>query len=101
MEQKKSVLRVSDEIPWSVKIIHAKEYPARMLRALSRRRAGQELTDLEKVRLDAWLEKLESDHSVIGYDPNSVFGFYYIEKDDLVDGKDGIPIRRAPINIKD
>lgn len=91
--------RYSDEIPWRVKIEHVKEYPARMLRLLGRRRAGLPLNDTENIRLDAWLDKLERDHAVIGYAPDSVYGFYYIEKDDKTDGKDGIPIRRKTITV--
>lgn len=95
----KPTARYSQEIPWRVKVEHIKEYPARMLRILGKRRAGGELTDLENQRLDAWLKKLEDDHAVVGYDPNSTFGFYYIEKDDRTDGADGIPIRRQQIEV--
>lgn len=95
----KPTARYREEIPWRVKVEHIKEYPARMLRILGKRRAGAELTDIENVRLDAWLKKLNDDHAVIGYDPNSTFGFYYIEKDDETDGLDGIPIRRQQISV--
>lgn len=97
----KPVSRYTDEIPWRVKVEHIKEYPARMLRTLGRRRAGLPLTELENTRLDAWLAKLERDHAVIGYAPDSIYGFYYIEKDDKTDGLDGIPIRRQTIKVTD
>lgn len=97
----KTVSRYSEEIPWRVKIEHIKEYPARMLRTLGRRRAGLPLSDVENTRLDAWLEKMERDHAVVGYDPESAFGFYYIEKDDERDGLDGIPIRRQTITVNE
>ena len=95
----KPTARYRDEIPWRVKVEHIKEYPARMLRILGKRRAGGELSDLENKRLDAWLKKLNDDHAVIGYDPDSTFGFYYIEKNDETDGVDGIPIRRLQISV--
>ena len=84
-----------------MKIEHIKEYPARMLRLLGRRRAGLSLTATENERLDTWLKKLEDDHAVIGYAPNSKFGFYYIEKNDDTDGANGIPIRYETINVKE
>lgn len=91
--------RYREELPWRVNLEHIREYPARMLRLLGRKRSGQQLTDVESRRLDAWLHQLADDHAVVGYDPNSKFGFYYIEKDDAVDG-DEIPIRVQPITVK-
>ena len=70
-----------------------------MLRLLGRRRAGLALTGVEEERLSAWLVKLDNDHAVVGYAPDSKFGFYLIEKDDEHDGLDGIPIRRQPITL--
>ena len=93
--------RPDDVIPWGVRPDHAKEYPARMLRLLKRRREGVPLTRSEDERLDGWLSKLDRDHAVIGYNPSSVFGFYYIEKNDDTDGADGVPIRRAIITLDD
>lgn len=87
-------------LPWRVKIEHIREYPARMLRVLGRRRANLPLSPAESRRLDAWLKQLDADHAVVGYDPESKFGFYYIEKDDAVDGLDGIPIRRQTISVQ-
>lgn len=91
--------RYREELPWRVKMEHIAEYPARMLRLLGRRRSGGELSEDENKRLDSWLSQLEAEHAVVGYDPNSKFGFYYIEKDDKTDGKDGIPIRVQTITI--
>lgn len=90
-----------DVMPWRVRVEHVKEYPARMLRILGKRRSGGMLTDIENQRLDAWLKKLDDDHAVIGYDPNSTFGFYYIEKDDQTDGANGVPIRISQFNTYD
>lgn len=93
--------RYRDELPWRVKVEHIKEYPARMLRLLGRRRSGAVLTDSESKRLDSWLTMLERDHAVVAYSPDSRYGFYYIEKDDQIDGKDGIPIRVQTVTVKE
>jgi hypothetical protein len=100
-EQASYMTRYTDEIPWRVKVIHIKEYPARMLRLLGKRRSGQTLSETEGQRLDSWLKKLDEDNAVIGYDPDSTFGFYYIDKDDETDGLDGIPIRRQTFSDLD
>lgn len=92
--------RYHEEIPWRVKVEHIREYPARMLRLLGRRRSGQTLTENESKRLDSWLQMLEDDHAVVAYDPNSRFGFYYIEKNDRTDGLNGIPIRLQTVVVK-
>lgn len=91
--------RYSDELPWRVKTQHQKEYPARMLRLVGRRRAGLDLDDEENQRLDSWLSRLEADRAVVGYDLDSTFGFYYIDKDDPRDGHEGIPIRRQTVRV--
>lgn len=91
--------RYREEIPWRVKVPHIREYPARMLRLLGRRRSGQELNEQEAARLDSWLAMLEADNAVVGYDPHSEFGFYYIEKNPLVDGLNGVPIHIQSISI--
>lgn len=91
--------RHTETIPWRVSVKHTREYPARMLRLLGRRRLGLEINDDETQRLDGWLAKLDGDHAVVGYDPDSEFGFYYIEKDDKLDGLDGIPIRRQTVSV--
>jgi hypothetical protein len=91
--------RYREELPWRVKMEHIAEYPARMLRLLGRRRAGGEMTEDENKRLDSWLAQLEAEHAVVAYDASSRFGFYYIEKDDSIDGKDGIPIRIKMVHI--
>ena len=91
--------RYREELPWRVKVNHIQEYPARMLRLLGRRRSGHTLTDTENKRLDSWLEMLSDDHAVVAYDPTSQFGFYYVEKDDAVDGINGIPIRIQQVRV--
>lgn len=90
--------RYRDEIPWRVKVEHIKEYPARMLRLLGRRRAGLPLNAGETQRLDSWLKQLEDDNAVVAYDPNSKFGFYYIDKEEG-DALNGVPIRIQTITV--
>lgn len=78
-----------DEIPWTVKEEHLTHYAARMLRTLGRRRAGIQNSAEMDQRLDAWLNLLNEEHSVVAYIPNTDQGFFY------VDGKplpSGIPI---------
>lgn len=91
--------RYGEELPWVVHTQHITEYPARMLRLLGRRRNGGTLNEGDSQRLDSWLAKLITDNAVVGYDPNSTFGFYYVEREagDPVD----IPIRRQTITISD
>lgn len=89
--------RYTDTIPWRVRTIHLKEYPARMLRLLGRRRAGGELSENETQRLDSWLKMLADGNAVVGYDPdNDAQGFHYIDPSGD-DGKDGIPIHRQRV----
>lgn len=93
--------RYTQEIPWRVKTGHLKEYPLRMLRLLGRRRRGDTLNADETKRLDSWLKKLDEEHAVVGYDPDSRFGVYYVEKDDDTDGKDGIPVRVQLVKVQE
>lgn len=84
--------RYLETIPWKVKTAHLKEYPARMLRLLGRRRAGGELTANENQRLDRWLQMLADGNAVVGYDPDNLEqGFHYIDPR-KGDGKNGVPI---------
>lgn len=92
--------RYKDELPWHVKVQHITEYPARMLRLLGRRRLGDELNETDEKRLDSWLKQLEDQHAVVAYDPDSRYGFYYVEKDDKTDGRDGIPIRVQVVKVQ-
>lgn len=94
----KEVSRYKDELPWRVKGEHLTQYPARMLRLLGRRRAGNELTEEEQDRLDAWLEALTEKSLVVAYCPDFE-GFLYVEADEVGDGSDGVPIRRRLIGV--
>lgn len=89
--------RYKDVLPWRVREIHAREYPARMLRALGRRLAGTELDERDDQRLESWLTALADANAVVGYDPdNDKQGFHYIDPSGD-DGSDGIPIHRQRI----
>jgi len=83
-------------IPWHVKGEHLTHYAVRMLRLLGRRKAGGDLNNLEALRLDSWLEMLDREHAVVGYDPDSEDGFYYIDAK-YRDSKDA-PIRTKRIH---
>lgn len=95
----KNLPRHSDVLPWRVKSEHIREHPARMLRVLARQRSGAEVKDYELKRLEGFLAKLEAEHAVVAYDPQSQYGFYYVEKRDGIDALDGIPIRRESVKI--
>lgn len=92
--------RYREEIPWRVKVLHAKAYPVRMLRLLGRRRDGQELNATEASALDRWLEALEQSRSIVAYDPESDAGFVYIDKKHK-DNRGAAPIRRKTITINE
>lgn len=88
--------RYAKEIPWRVKVVHAGETPARMLRLLARRRAGESLTERDDKMLTNWLARLKKENAVVAYDPES--GFHYVEKEPG-DGT-AIPIRPYEVKIK-
>ena len=71
---------VRDEalIPWRLKPEHRYAYPAMMLRAEARRRAGKELDAETEGKLQAWLYRMHKDKLVVHYDPDSPEGFYYL-----------------------
>ena len=82
------IVRDDDLIPWFVKEEHRWAYPLAMLRAEARRRAGKELTEVDKGRLDSWLAMLKEENAVVHYDPDTEEGFFYVprreEDDDLI-----------------
>jgi hypothetical protein len=61
-----------------VKIEHSKHYAARMLRLLGRRDGGEVLTANDNQRLDAWLDRLQSEGAVVAYAPDTDEGFFYV-----------------------
>lgn len=84
--------RYLEELPWRVKTEHLHAYPARMLRLLGRRRAGLELSVEEDGRLTRWIDQLAADGDVVGYDPETLEGFWYVPARPQ-DGAGGIPVR--------
>jgi hypothetical protein len=92
--------RYSEELPWVVRTEHLTQYPARMLRLLGRRRAGLTLRDEESLRLDRWLAILEKDKEVVGYDPNTIEGFWYVPRRGS-EGRNGIPTRRQTVDVNE
>ncbi|ATI18730.1 immunity repressor [Streptomyces phage Daudau] len=82
------IVRDDDLIPWFVKEEHRWAYPLAMLRTEARRRAGKELSDTDKGRLDSWLSMLETENAVVHYDPETDDGFFYVprqpEDDDII-----------------
>lgn len=72
--------RYSDHLPWRVKIEHSKHYAARMLRLLGRRDNGEELSEGDNARLDAWVAKVEAERVVIAYAPDTEEGFFYVPR---------------------
>jgi len=71
--------RYEEEIPWRVKMLHAKAFQLRMLRLLGRRRLGRKLNKAEAKQLDEWLKKLKDDNAIVAYDPDSDLGLFYID----------------------
>lgn len=89
--------RYSDELPWRVRPEHAKEYPARMLRLLGRRRNGGEMSERDSQRLDSWLAKLKAERAVVAYDPEHPDGFAYVPRQPG-DGV-AVPIRKGIVRL--
>lgn len=77
--------RFDEELPWTVRAPHLARYPARMLRALARRRRDLPLSESEGNKLDRWVAKLSEHNIVVAYDPDSDAGFFYVP----VRGDDG------------
>ena len=91
-------VRYDETLPWRVKVQHIKEYPARMLRLLGKRRNGGDLTADETKRLDSWLAMLEQNDAVVAYAPEATQGFHYVDR--LPTDSTDIPIRRQTIRLK-
>jgi hypothetical protein len=72
--------RNDDLIPWHVQPQHRWAYPVAMLRVEARRRAGMELREVDRVRVDAWLKHLEDEGLVVDYDPELPDGFSYVKR---------------------
>jgi len=80
-------IRYEDTIPWKrIKVEHNHHYAISMLRLLSRRNAGQSLTDAQNNRLDSWLDRLRDEDAVVVYLPDTDEGFFYVRRE-KTDGK--------------
>ncbi|WP_438470804.1 hypothetical protein [Streptomyces asiaticus] len=86
------IVRDDDLIPWEVREEHRWKYAVMMLRVVARQRAGHELTETDKVRLESWLAMLEEEDAVVHYDPDTEDGFFYVPRQE---GDDDI-IHRPP-----
>jgi len=88
-------------IPWRVKMVHAHKQPVVMLRALGKRLNDEEIEPHIEVQLNNWLGKLKTEGTVVGYDPASDVGFFYIGKE-YKDHKDTrVPVRKAELKGMD
>lgn len=77
--------RYEDMLPWRVSDEHRMAADARLLRLEARRRKGEKLTADELRWLTGWRERLREANAVIHYDPNTVEGFFWLERDDSDD----------------
>ena len=76
------ITRDDNLIPWAVKVEHRWAYPLAMLRVEARRRAGRELREDDRARLESWLEMLSEEDAVVHYDPDTDEGFFYVSRED-------------------
>lgn len=74
------LVRDDDLIPWAVKPEHRHAHAVSMLRAEARKRAGKTLTPLMADMLEAWLNGLERDETVVHYDPDTNEGWWYVPR---------------------
>lgn len=74
------IVRDDDLIPWAVKPEHRHSHAVSMLRAEARRRAGKTLTPLMEEMLNAWLNGLRRDNTVIHYEPDTDEGWWYVAR---------------------
>ncbi|MFG3421255.1 hypothetical protein ACIBTZ_13125 [Micromonospora sp. NPDC049460] len=72
--------RDDDLIPWLLKDEHRWLFPIRMLRTEARRRAGKQLREEDRVKLDAWLKRLARENIVLHYDPDTDEGWFYVPR---------------------
>lgn len=79
--------RYSEFIPWDLLAAHRHRHPAKMLRLAGRRAAGGEVPPSLQADLDRWLDNLEANDMVVGYDPELPDGwFYHVRRPGVDDG---------------
>ncbi|WP_018728533.1 hypothetical protein [Salinispora pacifica] len=71
-------LRNDDLLPWLLKDEHRWLFPAQMLRAEARRRAGKTLKPDEEKRVKNFVDRLKRDGLVVHYDIETKEGFFYV-----------------------
>lgn len=93
-------VRYKDYTPWKVSMYHITAYPLRMLRLMGRRadKGPDALSDREREMLDSWLEMLERENAIVGYDPDDDQGVHYIDAKHK-DHEGPAPIRRKLLHL--
>lgn len=71
-------LRDDDLLPWKMDDAHRWLFPAQMLRAEARRRAGKTLRPDEEKRVDNFIKRLKDEGLVVHYDIDTKEGFFYV-----------------------
>lgn len=79
------ILRDDDMLPWGMKDEHRWLFPAQMLRAEARRRAGKQLRPGEGKRVDGFIARLKRDNLVVHYDIDTKEGFFYVPAREGID----------------
>jgi hypothetical protein len=78
-------LRDDELLPWHLKDEHRWLFPAQMLRAEARRRAGKELRPEEEKRVNNFVNRLKREGLVVHYDRDTKEGFFYVPAREGVD----------------
>jgi hypothetical protein len=78
-------LRDDDLLPWKMSDEHRWLFPAQMLRAEARRRAGKTLKPAEEKRVDAFIAARKRDGTVVHYDIDTKEGFFYVPAREGID----------------
>lgn len=89
------ITRNADLIPWQVRPEHRWAYPVGMLRMEARRREGRSNPKGYIPRLDAWLERMAEDGTVVHYDPETDEGWFYVPRRQGLD----TDIIRTPVQL--
>lgn len=72
------IARNDELIPWFIKEEHRWAYPVVMLRVEARARAGMEVREVDRVRVEPWKKELLEKGLVVHYDPDTEDGFFYV-----------------------
>jgi len=91
--------RYEDYVPWRVSSEHATANPLRMLRLLARDHEGEALNTKERSMLDSWWKAMQQNEWIVGYDPDDIRGFHYIDDRFRDHDNPKIPIRKKRLRI--